>query len=318
MQSIDQSPFFSSDVIQHQELRLIPIHTKLGEFNVWTHRIGHNPAIKVLLLAGGPGLSYDYLSAFDSYFPNQNIEYIYYDQLGCGKSDNPMDDSLYSIERSVEELEQVRAALNLTCENSYLYGHSWGGIVAMEYALKYQANIKGLIISNMTFSGESYNQYIDHTLAPEIPQSALNFIRELEANNAFEDPLYMKLVADHFYVKHVCRMPMEKWPEPVMRSLGNINHSFYTLMQGPSEFGIKGNLKHWSIETRLANIEVPTLFVGAKYDTMNPRDVEWMSRKVKNGFYLFCPNGSHLALYDDQAFYMAGLINFLKRVSGNQ
>ncbi|HAK69857.1 MAG TPA: proline iminopeptidase, partial [Cryomorphaceae bacterium] len=107
--------------------RLIPINTPLGEFNVWTKRVGNNPATKVLLLHGGPGATHEYFEAADSYFPNAEVEYYYYDQLGSGNSDNPEDPSLWETERFVEEVEQVRIALGLDATNFILLGHSWGG-----------------------------------------------------------------------------------------------------------------------------------------------------------------------------------------------
>jgi proline iminopeptidase len=314
----DTSSLLNRDNPKMEEIKIIPIKTKNGTFNVWTHRVGNNPKIKVLLLAGGPGLSHDYLSCIADYFPQEDIEFIFYDQLGCGKSDIPSDSSLYSVERSVEELETVRKALHLTKDNFFLYGHSWGAVVAMEYAVKYQKNLKALVVSNMTYSGQNYNKYIDEQLAPQMPPLVVDAILKLEAANAYEDPSYMDLVSEHFYTKHVCRMPLESWPKPVLQSLGGINHVFYTIMQGPSEFGIKGKLKDWSIAKRISKITVPSLFIGAKYDTMNPKDLEWMSAQIINGSFLLCPNGSHLALYDDQKFYMAGLVDFIKKTAAKK
>ncbi|MEO0405585.1 MAG: alpha/beta fold hydrolase, partial [Bacteroidota bacterium] len=130
-------------------VQMIPIETELGTFKVWTKKVGNNPTQKVLLLHGGPGLTHELFESFDSYFPQAGVEYIYYDQLGSYYSDNPGDTLLWELDRFVEEVEQVRQALNLDASNFYLYGQSWGGILGMQYALKYQENMKGLIISNM-------------------------------------------------------------------------------------------------------------------------------------------------------------------------
>ena len=138
-------------------IRMIPIETPHGEFKVWTKRIGNNPRIKLLLLHGGPAATHEYFEAFDSYLPGAGIEYYYYDQLGSYYSDQPENDALWTIPRFVEEVEQVRQALGLNRENFYLLGSSWGGILAMEYALKYQEHIKGLVISNMMASAPAYD-----------------------------------------------------------------------------------------------------------------------------------------------------------------
>ena len=121
-------------------IKMIPISTPIGNFKVWTKTVGNNPKIKVLLLHGGPGLTHECFESFDGYFPQESIEYIYYDQLGSYYSDQPNDNRLWTNERFVEEVEQVRKALKLDNTNFYLLGQSWGGILAMEYALKYQKN----------------------------------------------------------------------------------------------------------------------------------------------------------------------------------
>src|SRR5881396_1900066 len=138
--------------IQSAGIRMITIKTPAGDFKVWTKRFGNNPKIKVLLLHGGPAAGHEYMEAFDSYFPKAGIEYYYYDQLGSFYSDQPNEPSLWEVDRFVDEVEQVRTALGLTKDNFYLLGQSWGGILAIEYALKYPQNIKGLVISNMMSS----------------------------------------------------------------------------------------------------------------------------------------------------------------------
>src|SRR5215510_3720147 len=147
-------------------VKMIPINTPKGTFNVWTKRVGNNPQIKVLLLHGGPGATHEYMEAFDSFFPGAGIEYYYYDQLGSGNSDIADDPALVDLPRFVEEVEQVRNALGLNKDNFYLIGHSWGGLLAMEYALKYQQNLKGLVISNMMASVPAYNDYATKVLMP--------------------------------------------------------------------------------------------------------------------------------------------------------
>ncbi len=146
------------DEVQTGGVTVIPIETPKGTFKVWTKYMGDNPKIKVLLLNGGPGATHEYFECFESFLLPQNIEFIYYDQLGCGLSDNPNDTTLWDLDRYVEEVEQVRKALHLNKDNFYILGHSWGGILAMQYALKYQDNLKGLIISNMMSSCPQYGK----------------------------------------------------------------------------------------------------------------------------------------------------------------
>ncbi|MCW5514938.1 proline iminopeptidase-family hydrolase [Muriicola sp. Z0-33] len=297
-------------------IKMIPINTDKGTFKVWTKRVGNNPAKKVLLLHGGPGMTHELYECADGYFPQQEIEYIYYDQLGSYYSDKPDDLELWSTERFVEEVEQVRKALNLNSDNFYLLGQSWGGILAMEYALKYQNNLKGLVISNMMSSIPEYNAYAQEVLGPQLDPEVYKEIKALEDAEDFENPRYGELLFEHYYTEHVLRLPPDQWPEAVLRSLNHANNQVYVHMQGYSEFGITGDatLKEWDIKDRLKELSVPTLVIGAKHDTMDPDHMEWMSKEVQNGRYLFCPNGSHLSQYDDQKNYFGGVINFINDV----
>ena len=310
-----QNEYFaqSSDSIQNGGVKVIPITTPKGTFNVWTKRIGNNPKIKVLLLNGGPGATHEYFECFENFLPAEGIEFIYYDQLGCGNADNPNDTSMWDLPRYVEEVEQVRKALKLDNTNFYLLGHSWGGILAMEYATKYQNNMKGLIISNMMASCPEYDQYANEVLSKQMNPEVLAELMKIEANNDFSNPRYMELLLPNFYEKHILRFPAKDWPEPVNRSLGKMNQSLYVTMQGPSEFGISGKLEKWDRKADLKNVKIPTLVIGAKHDTMDPKHMEEISKILPNGSYLFCPKGSHMAFYDDQKTYFAGLISFLKK-----
>ncbi|WP_439882630.1 proline iminopeptidase-family hydrolase [Pontibacter sp. MBLB2868] len=297
-------------------VKMIKIATPKGDYNVWTKRVGNNPTMKVLLLHGGPGGTHEAFECFDSYLPKEGIEYYYYDQLGSHYSDQPNDTSLWNTARFVEEVEQVRKALNLNKDNFYLLGHSWGGILAMEYALKYQENLKGLIISNMVASVPAYNKYAEEVLGPQMDPNVLAEIKKIEANNDFANPRYMELLMPNFYTKHALRMPVEKWPDPVNRMFEHLNSTVYIQMQGYSEFGITGDasLKNWDRSADLPKIKVPTLTIGAEHDTMDPEYMKWMASQMPLGQNLYCPNGSHMAMYDDQDTYFKGLTKFIKEV----
>jgi proline iminopeptidase len=295
-------------------IKMIPIQTSFGEFKVWTKRVGNNPRIKVLLLHGGPGASHEAFVCFDSYFPAEGFEYYYYDQLGSYYSDQPKEPDLWEISRFVEEVEQVRKALKLNRSNFYLFGQSWGGMLAVEYALKYQENIRGLIISNMMMNAAAYGKYLDEVLLPKLKPDILAEIMEIEGKEDFDNPRYMELLLPNFYAKHFVQIPVEQWPEPINRMFKHLNEDVYKLMWGPSELGAYGNLKNWDRTSDLPKIKVPTLVIGANHDTMDPEHMKWISNQVQQGQFLYCPNGSHCAFYDDQKIYFDGLIKFIKDV----
>lgn len=299
-------------------VRMIPITTPSGTFKVWTKRVGNNPTIKVLLLHGGPGATHEYFEAFDSYFPGASIEYYYYDQLGSAYSDQPDQPALWELPRFVEEVEQVRKALGLNSSNFYVLGHSWGGILAAEYALKYGKNLKGMIISNMMMSIPAYNAYADKVLMPAMDQKALAEILQMEKDNKTAEPRYLELLGP-YYESHILRMPQAQWPEPVTRAFAKINPKVYVPLQGPSEMGSHNSkLEHWDRVADLPSISVPTLVIAGQYDTMEPAHMKMVASKVKRGRYLLCPKGGHMAMYDDQAVYFGGLIRFLKDVDSGK
>jgi proline iminopeptidase len=292
--------------------RMVPIETPSGTFRVWTKRVGTDPDLKVLLLHGGPGSSDELFESFDVWFPREGIEYYFYDQLGSFRSDQPDDPSLWDVARFVDEVEQVRRALQLDASNFVLLGQSWGGILAMEYAVHHQQQLKGLVISNMMSSARLYNAYATDVLMPTMDQDVLDEIKRFEAAGTTDDPRYEQLLMKHHYVLHVCRMPLEDWPDPVVRGIAHINPAIYVPMQGPSELGLSGSLEDWDRSGDLKDIDVPTLVIGATHDTMDPKHMRWMSEQLPQGRYLHCPNGSHLSQFDDPEHYFPGLIEFLR------
>ncbi len=286
-----------------------------GKYNVWTKKVGDGK-IKVLLLHGGPGFSHDYFECFEDFLPKEGIEFYYYDQLGSGNSDNPTDTSLWNIPRFVEEVEQVRKGLGL--ENFYLLGHSWGGMLAMEYSQKYQNNVKAAIISNMTAGMKSYTTYAEQLKQKLFSPQDIKTYDSLDNLKQYDAPLYQELLMNKLYTQVLCRIPLENWPEPIMRAFKKVNHTIYVQMQGVDEFHVTGNFKNWEMWDRLPNIKVPTLVIGGMKDEMNPDDIKKEGQLIPNSRTYLCPNGSHLSMYDDQLNYFNNIIAFLKDVEDNK
>ncbi len=304
--------FPRSDGLQTAGVQRIPIRTPKGDFTVWTKRFGSNPTIKLLLLHGGPAATHEYFEALETDLAAAGVEFIYYDQLGSLYSDQPDEPSLWTIDRFVDEVEQVRVALGLDASNFYLLGHSWGGILAVEYALAHPEHLRGLVISNMMMSIPDYNAYAEQVLAKQLDPAVLAEVDAIEAAGDYENPRYMEILLPAFYQQHICRLP--EWPDAVNRSLFRINRKIYVPMQGPSEFRASGTLERWDRKADLPKLTMPTLVIGAAHDTMDPEHMRWVSTQVKDGRYLHCPEGSHLAMWDDQATYVRGLLEFLREV----
>lgn len=282
--------------------RLIPIP---GGYNVWTKRIGSSPT-KVLILHGGPGFSHDYLECFEDFLPKAGLEMYYYDQLGCGNSDHPNDDRLWTIARYTDEVEAARAGLGL--DDFVLYGHSWGGMLAIEYALKYPQHLRRLVISDMTASIPSYVEYAQKMRAA-LPAADRATLDKYEKLNKTDDPAYQAVI-DKLDRQHVCRL--NPWPEPLLRTFNKVNSHIYNYMQGPNEFTITGNLKSWSRWADLPKIKKPTLVMGARYDEMDPDQIRREGKLIPGSRTWISDSGSHLAMYDDQQAYFANLIPFLQ------
>ena len=285
-----------------------------GKYNVWTKKFGDGK-IKVLLLHGGPGFSHDYFECFEDFLPKEGIEFYYYDQLGCGYSDNPADTSLWNISRYVEEVEQVRKGLGL--ENFYLLGHSWGSMLAMEYLHKYQTHVKAAILSNMTAGIKSYIPYAEELKKKYLTKADIAKYDSLDKLKLYASAEYQDLLMSKLYTQTICRLPLESWPEPLTRAFKKANQVIYIQMQGVDEFHVTGNFKDWEMWDRLPGIKVPTLVIGGMYDEMNPEDMKREGRLIPNSRTYLCPNGSHMSMYDDQQNYFTSLIGFIKDVDGN-
>jgi len=286
-----------------------------GKYNVWTKKVGEGK-IKVLLLHGGPGFAHDYMECFEDFLPKEGMEIYYYDQLGCGNSDIPTDTSLWNLPRFVEEVEQVRQGLGL--DNFYIVGHSWGGMLAMEYLHKYQSHVKGAVFSNMTAGMKDFTGYTETLKTKFFSKQDIAVYDSLDKLQQYSAPAYMDLLMNKLYTQVICQIPMEKWPEPLMRSFHKANMNIYIQMQGVDEFHVTGNFKNWEFWDRLPAIKVPTLALGGQNDEMNPESIKKEGQMLPNSRTYLCPNGSHMAMYDDQQNYFTNLIAFIKDVEANK
>jgi proline iminopeptidase len=241
----------------------------------------------------------------------EGIRFYYYDQLGVGNSDQPDDVSLWTVERYRNEVEQVRKGLGL--ERFYLYGSSWGGMLAIEYALTHPGHLKALIISDMTASVASYEKYAASLLA-ELSEEDRKTLAKYAAEGNYEAPEYMEIMFGKVYAKHLLRM---EWPEPVNRAFRKFNPKIYNTMQGPNEFVITGNFKNWDRWEDLKKIDVPTLLIAGKHGTMSPDDIKRMGSLIPRSRVVIT-EGSHLEMYDAQEQYFRELVKFVKDVEAGR
>lgn len=278
-------------------------------FNVWTRRVGEGP-VHMLLLHGGPGFNHEYFENFADFLPDAGITIHFYDQLGSFYSDQPDDPSLWNIERFRAEVEQVRQALGL--DQFYLLGHSWGGLLSIEYALEFQKHIKGMVISNMTASIPSYVRYLGE-LREQMPADSVARMMHFEAAGDYEAPEYQELLQE-LYNRHVCRA--QPWPDAVQRAFAHVNAQVYNTMQGDNEFVVTGTFKDWDRWDDLHRIEVPTLLTVGRQDTMSVADIEEMGRRIPDAGVDVVEDAGHLAMWDNPEGYFRGILDFVKEIEG--
>ncbi|WP_093670583.1 proline iminopeptidase-family hydrolase [Sporolactobacillus nakayamae] len=281
-----------------------------GGYHVWTRKVGDSP-IKLLLVHGGPGMTHEYLECFEEQLPPKGIEIYFYDQLGSYFSDQPDDPSLWHIDRFVDELEEVRTKLGL--DNFYLLGQSWGGLLAIEYALKYGKALKGLIVSNMIADVQSYVDHVNE-LREQLPKEIVEKMKAYEANEDFGASEYQEYCMQ-LYQKCMCRL--DPWPDAVNRTFQHLNEQVYLTIQGPNEFIISGNFKDWDRRDDLKKISNPTLLLTATHDSMPPKVIEKMGKEIPNAAVGICENGSHFSMWDDPEPYFKFITNFISQVEAN-
>ena len=275
--------------------------------NVFYRALGEG-GIPLLCLHGGPGMSHDYIASLGDLADERRV--IFYDQLGCGRSDRPDDASLWTLDRSVAEVAAVREALGL--ERMHLFGNSWGGWLAMQYTLDRQPSLESLIISSSPPSVERAVREMND-LRAQLPDDVQRVLADHEARSFFECPEYTAAVMV-FYKRHLCRL--EAWPEGVEQAMGpGFGAGPYLTMWGPSEFGpVTGNLDGWDITHRLAEITVPTLVTVGRHDEMRPDHMAVLADGIPNGELVVFEESSHMAFVEERDAYVATVRRFLERV----
>ena len=286
----------------------------IGPYKVVTYSFG--PSDKpggsetILLLNGGPGLPCDYLREAHSFLADHGFRVVIFDQLGTGKSDRPTDKSLWTITRYVEEVETVRRGLGLG--KVHLLGHSWGGWLAIEYALTHGQQLKSLMLED-TMADIPHAVAELNRLRGALGSETVAMMLRHEAQGTINHPEYMGAVTVLNY-RHVCRL--EEWPAPIKRSLDDWNMGPYVEMQGANEFVYTGNMKDWNRVPDLHRIRVPVLITVGQHDELTPACALRMKQHLPDAELKVFPNSSHMPFYEEPAAYDAALLDFLGRQRG--
>jgi L-proline amide hydrolase len=264
------------------------------EWHTWYSVVGSGEApgrLPLLVLHGGPGSSHGPLEGLGA-LTRQGRRVVFYDQLGGGDSDRPDEPSLWTVETFLEQLRSVREALGL--ERLHLFGSSWGGMLALEYAFTRPAGLASLVLNST-------------------PTSAPRWAEEtLRLHDALPPGLDGKAAEDEFKRRHICRLDPE--PEVIKRARASFGLQVYETMWGPNEFTVTGTLKDWDVIDRIGEIRLPTLITSGRYDECTPALVEPLHRGLVRSEWELFENCSHMSYLEEPERYLEVVGGFLDRV----
>lgn len=273
---------------------------------VWYKIVGSGDKTPLVLLHGGPGVPSYYLNPMTTLSAERPV--IFFDQLGCGRSDRITDTSLMTIDSYVKQLKQIHDTLGL--KDYYLFGHSWGTILGVEYYFAHPEGLKALILSGPALDIHRWSKDAD-ILISTLPDSIQNAIRENEKNGTFDSPQYQQAV-DYYYKLYLARK--QPWSEDIDSAFTKIGENVYLHMDGPSEFTLTGNLRDYDATGKLNKINIPTLFIGGEFDEARPSTVKYYSSLVSNSRVEIIPDAGHLSMQDNPEANNQFINDFLRSI----
>jgi proline iminopeptidase len=274
---------------------------------LFVRTVGDGDRGNVLCLHGGPGATHDYMMPMAD-LAEHGYRVVFYDQLGCGRSERPRDRSLFVMERYVEEVEAVRKELHLG--KIHIIGSSCGGQLGIAYALEFQRNMKSLLTVGGLHNVPLVFREMER-LKSQLPPDVLKVLTEHESRGEYDDPEYLKAV-DFFYRRHFCRLP--EWPSDVKYTMDHFSPEVYHTMNGPNEFTIIGNIRYWDATPRLHTIKIPTLVTTGKYDEVTPRVARDLHSRIKSSKLVIFQKSAHLPFWEERGKFIRVASGFLNSV----
>ncbi len=259
----------------------------------------------VLLLHGGPGVSSDYLNPLQKLASDRPV--IFYDQLGCGRSDKPNDTSLWNIERFAEEISRLRTELGL--DSIHLFSHSWGTMLAAEYISTYPKGIKSIIFAGPIFSTKQHLQNVNQ-LKLNLPSAIRDTLLLHEKNGTIYSTAFQEAYQE-FGNRHLCRI--FPFPKDVEKSMSYPPSGVFKVMWGDYEFYCPGNLKNFERTAVLQEIKVPTLFTCGRYDLVTPESTEGYARQIKGSEFVVLEKSAHMTMNEEPNNYVKIVRDFLNQ-----
>ena len=270
---------------------------------VWYKIVGTGDKTPILLLHGGPGCPSYYLKPLEGLGIDRKV--IFFDQLGCGRSTHFTDIALMNIDSFVEELSQIVRYLGL--KDYYLYGHSWGTMLATDFYLKYPQGIRGIILNSPAIDMHLWERDAD-MLVSKLPDSTQKIIQYYERIKDFTAPAYQHAMLVYYHKFLAIHLP---WSPDLDSSINNVADTIYHVMTGPSEFTLTGNLKNYNRIQQLKDFRVPTLFVCGEYDEAQPATVKYYQHLTPHSIFAMIPNAGHVTMQDQPQQNNQIILSFL-------
>ena len=287
--------------LTHLTGRLVTPHGK-----VWFKRTGAGSALPVITLHGGPGFPHDYLEPLEAIGEERPI--IFYDQLGCGRSDRPSDPSLWSVGYFVHELEMLRAELELP--RIHLFGQSWGSIIALEYYLRFPERVASIVFASPCLSARLWEE--DANRLRQRMGEEWNRVVTLHETNGTTDSVEYKAAIDAFVRQFVCRLDRCLEFE---RALIGMGEPVYLTMWGPAEFTLLGKLRGYDRTSERPRVRVPTLFTCGRFDEATPESVASYASAVPGSRQVVFESSAHFAHITEAERYLEVLREFFKDIN---
>ena len=276
-------------------------------YQLMSYQAGKDSNEALLILHGGPGVPCNYLrDTHLEVYSKKGFRVVCWDQLGCGESDQPNDDSLWEISRFVEEVEHVRKALNLG--RISLLGQSWGGVLALEYCLKYPQNVRSLISANSSFNMPMMQRGFErHKMA--LGAEVCTMMARREADGSVNHPEYQAAYTLLAY-RHICRA--ETWPDSLNASLINIAKPVLSKVFGNYLFNCTGLLHDYDRTRALKTLNIPTLIIHGEHDYIVVECAIHAKDNIPNAKLVVLKNCSHEPFCEDPDAYHQAVLTFLQ------
>jgi len=272
---------------------------------VWTKIVGDGSGIPLLLLHGGPGAGHDYLEPLAALGGERPV--IFYDQLGCGKSDIPDNSSLWTIERFADEVDEVREQLGI--DRCHLLGQSWGGWLGLEYVLRKPPGLTSVVLASTSASIPEFSAECAR-LINELPESERIALQTYGERGDLKHPDYIA-AEELFYQRHLCRL--SEWPDCLLRTIENLLHTpVYSAINGPNEFTTIGNLRYWDRTADLAKISMPVLITCGRFDELGPRCAQTLHAGISGSEIQVFEHSAHVAHIEEREKYLECVAGFLR------